>query len=262
MDNSVFKNTGAIAVFAAFLAIPDVATAAEPDARPEPPLEALPAPSAVALVAPEAVQVPKASAPIEPPAPAGENELQAAMARWEVQHSAHVSRGLTIAGIAYGVSAGVGATMFGLSSLGSAGSGARSSRKAAAVSNFNTGWAAPMFIPVAGPIYVGAKIIVEYTKEMARAKGEFAGLAVIFAPFAYALGLVSIVDGVVQGVGFGMAAGLDESARPTATTNQASLAKVPARAKPKQATAGFQKLWVLPSASERQVGLQMGGAFF
>jgi hypothetical protein len=240
--------TTALSVFA-LLALPRVARAADEAAKP---LEALPEPESPKAVSPAhqpaTTEVAASQAPIEPAAPLGK-DLAIAQTRWEARRASNFSKGMTTAAIAYGVSASIGAAALGLNG------GSRN--------NGVTGWAAPMFIPVVGPMYIGARMIVEYTIEMGKSKGDFAGLALMFAPIVYLAGLGAIVDGVIQGVGLGLAAGLDEGAPPTA--NHAQRAQAPivvksvAKSAPKQV--GVQKLWVLPAASERQVGVQMGGAF-
>jgi hypothetical protein len=61
-------------------------------------------------------------------------------------------------------------------------------------------WGLPLLVPVLGPIYVGGRLAVEYTAEWKKTK-YMAPLAAMFAPFAYATALFSMVDGVLQAYG-------------------------------------------------------------
>jgi hypothetical protein len=166
---------------------------------------------------------------------------------WDRRRSRRLSDGLIAFGASYALAAGTGGLMLW--------AGAKTKDDTVRYQ-----WAAPLFVPVLGPIYVGGRMIGEYTVILAETKGEFAGLAVIFAPFAYAAGIVSIVDGVLQGYGLAMASGLGESPRPGSASGSASAS---ARASgTARVGKGLPKgLWLMPSASERALGMHLGGRF-
>ncbi|NOU32025.1 MAG: hypothetical protein HOO96_29320 [Polyangiaceae bacterium] len=149
--------------------------------------------------------------------------------QWDRRHIERRNDGLWLFGASYGLAAGAGVTLLWAN---------RNERD----SDLDLHWFAPLFVPVLGPMFLGGRLAVRYTQVIGETRPSFVPVAVALAPLVYAGSVVVVLDGLAQVYGLVMAMGLGEGRRPSVA-------------------ASSRRLWLLPSASERTLGVDLGGRF-